>query len=109
MTSEQPSEEMSVRLSINTSHCNFWRKEAQHEKARQGKRLQYQLKIDFLTCHIKDHPGLPDGDRHLTGGRRGGQTLQAASVSQHREQEPPFPLGLGTVPLPMTCSFADCA
>ena len=44
MTSEQPIEEMSVRLSINTSHCNFWRKEAQHEKARQGKRLQYQLK-----------------------------------------------------------------
>lgn len=66
--------------------------------------IKKKIKINFLSCQVKDYQELLDGDRHLILGSC--QNPQAASVIQHghlRSGSPPCSSGLRAVSHPMTC------
>ena len=78
LASERPSKITGVRLSIDTSHCTtFGKRPSMRDQDRVGGSC-INYKIDFLTCHVKDHLGLLDRDRHLMKGSR--QSPWASSV-----------------------------
>ena len=82
LTSERPSEVTGVRLPINSSHSTAF--EGKRPSVRNQDRVtgsHINLKNGFLTCHIKDHLGLLNGDRHLIVGSC--QNPWATSVIQH--------------------------
>lgn len=115
LASERPSEVMGARLSNDISHCTIFggkRPNVRDQNKVNGSCISFN--IDFLTCHFKDHLGLLDGDRYprRVGAEGCHQNLWALSVVRdgHLRIRSPSPaLGLGTVPLPVTCLFTDWA
>ena len=60
----------------------------------------YQKKKDFLTCYIKNHPGLRSGDRYLMG--EDGTRLPWSPSMTTSGMGILFPFEPGKVPLAMT-------
>lgn len=63
---ERPSKETGVRLSVDLAHGTaFGGKRPNVRGQDRGSESPINWKTDFLTRHIRHHPGLPAGDRHL--------------------------------------------
>lgn len=99
---KRPSGVTDARLSINISQCIAFRGEAQREWLGQTEQLLYQVKKkkDFLTCYIKNHPGLLSGDRYRLWEE--GTRLPRSPSMAISGMGILFPSEPGKVPLPMT-------